>query len=58
MRSKLICSNFDGASVKFGNTSGVFKRLKDVVPQAIGIHYIAHKFELAIVDANKTISYI
>ena len=47
MRSKLICGNFDGASVKFGNTSGVLKRLKDEVPQAIGIHYIAHKFELA-----------
>ncbi|XP_076099754.1 zinc finger protein 862-like [Mytilus galloprovincialis] len=55
---KLICGNFDGASVNFGNKSGVFKRLKDEVPQAIGIHCIAHKLELAILDANKTIPYM
>lgn len=42
MSSTLICGNLDGAFVKFGNTSGVFKRLKDDVPQAISIHYIAH----------------
>jgi len=34
----LICGNFDGASVNFGNKSGVFKNVKDEVPQAIGIH--------------------
>lgn len=55
---KLICGNFDGTSVNFGNKCGVFKRLKDEVPQAIGIHCIAHKLELAILDANKTIPYM
>jgi hypothetical protein len=27
----LICGNFDGASVNFGNKSGVFKNVKDEV---------------------------
>jgi hypothetical protein len=46
----LICGNFDGASVNFGNKSGVFKRLSDEVPQAIGIHCIAQKLELAVMQ--------
>ena len=55
---KPIYWNFDGASVNFGNKAGVFKKLKDEVPQAIGIHCIAHKLELAVLDANKALPYM
>lgn len=55
---KLICANFDGASVNFGSKSGVFQKIKEFVPEVIGIHCIAHKLELAVLDANKKFSYM
>lgn len=55
---KLVCANFDGASVNFGSKSGVFQKIKEFVPEVIGIHCIAHKLELAVLDANKKFSYM
>lgn len=55
---KLVCANFDGASVNFGSKSGVFQKIKEFVPEVIGIHCIAHMLELAVLDANKKFSYM
>lgn len=40
---KLVCANFDGASVNFCPKSGVFQKIKEFVPEVIVIHCIAHK---------------
>ena len=50
---KLINANFDGASVMSGNVSGVQARLKKLQPGLIYTHCIAHKLELAVLDAMK-----
>lgn len=54
----LVCANFDGASVNFGCKSGVATRLKAVFPDIVAIHCIAHKLELAVLDASKTVKYM
>nr|XP_006818603.1 PREDICTED: zinc finger protein 862-like [Saccoglossus kowalevskii] len=53
-KTSLISSNFDGASVNMGKKTGVVTKIKDVVSSSIGIHCVAHKLELAILDACKT----
>ena len=50
---KLINVNFDGAAVMSGVLSGVQKRLKDVVLGLIYTHCVAHRLELAMLDALK-----
>ena len=50
---KLINVNFDGASVMSGHKSGVQKRLKDIQPGLIYTHCVAHRLELAMLDALK-----
>ncbi|CAC5389553.1 unnamed protein product [Mytilus coruscus] len=53
---KLLMIIFDGASVNFGSKSGVVKRIQDAVSERVfAIHCIAHKLELAVLDANKKI---
>lgn len=55
----LLLVNFDGASVNFGTKSDVVKRIQDTVSEhVIAIHYIAHKFEHSVLDANKSCSYM
>ena len=51
---KLITVNFEGASVMSGHKSGVQKRLKDIQqPGLIYTHCVAHRLELAMLDALK-----
>ena len=49
----LINVNFDGATVMSGHKSGVQKRLKDIQPGLIYTHCVAHRLELAMLDALK-----
>ncbi|XP_070560279.1 zinc finger protein 862-like [Ptychodera flava] len=53
VKPSLIMANFDGASVNFGEKNGVVKRMKDIFPTLISLQCIAHKLELAALDANK-----
>ncbi|XP_077862484.1 zinc finger protein 862-like, partial [Saccoglossus kowalevskii] len=41
-----------------GKKTGVVTKIKDVVPSSISIHCVAHKLELAILDACKTVKQI
>ena len=50
---KLINVNFDGASVMSGHKSGVQKRLKDIQPGLMYTYCVAHRLELAMLDALK-----
>ena len=56
--SKVICANFDGASVMMGQTNGVAGQLKRRVPHIIVLHCVAHKLELAVLDAVKWFPYL
>lgn len=47
-------ANFDGASVMLGKRGGVIRKIKEVIPSALGIHCVAHKLELAVLNANKS----
>ena len=51
---RLVNVNFDGASVMSGHVSGVQKRFKDVQPGLIYTHCVAHRLELAVLDAIKS----
>ncbi|XP_006823169.1 zinc finger protein 862-like [Saccoglossus kowalevskii] len=53
IKQSLVMANFDGASVNFGNKNGVTKKLTDINPALISLQCIAHKLELAVLDANK-----
>jgi hypothetical protein len=54
----LVCANFDGASVMLGKKSGVITHIQRQVPQIIPIHCVAHKLELAILDAVKNLPFL
>ena len=49
----LACANFDG-NVMLGHKGGVITKIKEVIPTALGIHCVAHKLELAVLDASKS----
>lgn len=49
----LVGFGADGASVMMGRQNGVLKKIKDDVPHLIEMHCVAHKLELAILDAFK-----
>ncbi|XP_070550824.1 zinc finger protein 862-like [Ptychodera flava] len=49
----LVCANFDGASVNMGKKTGVVTKIKGIIPSVVGIHCVAHKLELSILDASK-----
>lgn len=52
----LISCNFDGASVMMGCKSGVQARLKDIMGwDILAVHCVAHKLELGVLDAVKTL---
>ena len=51
----LVAQAYDGASVMSGSCSGVQQRIREIVPQAVYIHCMAHKLNLVIVDAVKSI---
>lgn len=56
--SKVVCANFDGASVMMGEINGVAGRLKRRVPHIVILHCVAHKLELAVLDAVKRVPYL
>ena len=57
-RSKVVCANFDGASVMVGEINGVAGQLKRLVPHIVVLHCVAHKLELAVLDAVKGVAYL
>jgi len=57
-KEKLIGCNFDGASIMMGSKSGVSTLLKQRIPHIISIHCVAHRLELAVLDAVKTVPYL
>jgi hypothetical protein len=52
----LICANFDGASVNLGQKGGVIAKIRDVIPDVMGLHCVAHKLELAAHDVTNILS--
>ena len=54
-KSKLVAIGTDGASVNTGKNTGVVKRLRDEVPHLVGVHCMAHRLELPLNDAAKTV---
>jgi hypothetical protein len=56
---KLVCCNFDGASVMSGEKGGVIAHMrKEIEFPVLYMHCIAHKLELAVLDANKTCKFM
>lgn len=59
LREKLVGCNFDGANVMMGAKGGVSKKLEDKVGHPLCIiHCVAHKLELAVLDAVKRCPYL
>ena len=52
----LACGS-DGASVMTGVRNGVIAKLRQDVPWLIGIHCVAHKLELAVLDGIRDVQY-
>lgn len=57
-KTKLVGLGKDGASVNVGSQSGLGAILKRDIPYLIQIHCIAHKLELAVLDACKQVNYV
>ena len=59
LKEKLAGCNFDGASVMMGKRGGVTQQLQAKIGRpVIVIHCVAHRLELAVLDAVKTCSYL
>ena len=56
--SKLVGLGTDGASVNCGPRSGIGAIINKDIPHLVHIHCIAHKLELAVLDACKQVAYI
>ena len=52
-RRKVVCLGTDGASVMMGKHAGVAALLREDVPHLVALHCVAHRLELAILDAIK-----
>lgn len=52
----IIAQLYDGANVMSGKNRGLQARIKEIHPQAIYIHCLAHKLNLVIVDSYAKIS--
>ena len=55
---KVVCANFDGASVMMGKINGVAGKLDRRIPYIVILHCVAHKLELAVLDAVKQVPYL
>ncbi|CAB3986303.1 Hypothetical predicted protein [Paramuricea clavata] len=55
---KIINANFDGASVMSGHVSGVRARMAEKQPGLVFTHCVAHRLELAVLDAIKSEEYL
>ncbi len=51
----MVSQGYDGAAVMSGCVSGVQKRIRELVPQAVYIHCHAHCLNLVLVDCVKSI---
>ena len=47
-KSKLIAQCFDGASVMSRELNGLQAKIKEVVPQAVFVHCMAHRLNLVL----------
>ncbi|XP_052241384.1 zinc finger protein 862-like [Dreissena polymorpha] len=56
--SKIVSVNFDGAAVMMGCKSGVSALMKEKNPRIVSIHCVAHKLELGVLDAVRSIDYL
>ena len=54
--SSIVSQGYDGAAVMSGCVSGVQKRIRELVPQAIYVHCHAHCLNLVLVDCVKSIT--
>ena len=57
-KNKMIGFGSDGASVNVGSEAEVAALLKQDIPYLISIHCVAHKLELATLDACKEVTYV
>lgn len=53
-----MCCNFDGANVMSGHLNGVQARIKIKQPGCVYLWCVAHRLELAVLDAIKNDSYL
>lgn len=51
----LVGQGYDGAAVMSGKCSGVQARIRSIVPQALYVHCFAHRLNLVIVQAVKSV---
>lgn len=59
LKEKLAGCNFDGANVMMGKKGGVMQHLQAKIGRPIIVmHCVAHRLELAVLDAVKTCSYL
>ncbi|KAJ8037620.1 Adenylosuccinate lyase [Holothuria leucospilota] len=56
--AKMVSVCFDGASVMMGAKGGVATLEKKDIPRLVEIHCVAHRLELAVLDALKSNSYL
>nr|XP_028596611.1 nucleolar complex protein 2 homolog isoform X3 [Podarcis muralis] len=56
-KSKLTAISFDGAGANMGTVSGVAKQFQDNCPGLVAVHCVAHRLELAIGDAFKSVKF-
>lgn len=54
----LVCANFDGASVMQGHKNGVVSFISSEAPWIVPVHCVAHKLELAALDAVNNFPYL
>lgn len=55
-KSKLIAQCYDGASVMSGHLNGLQVRIKEVAPQAVFVHCLAHRLNLVLQQSVGKIS--
>ncbi|KAJ4447030.1 hypothetical protein ANN_09018 [Periplaneta americana] len=55
-KGKLVGQCYDGASVMSGHLNDLQKKVKEVAPQAISIHCLAHRLDLVLQDSLKQVS--
>lgn len=55
-RKKLIAQCYDGASVMSGHLNGLQMKMKDIAPQAVFVHCLAHRLNLVLKQSLSSIS--
>ena len=53
--SSMVSQGYNGTAIMSGSVSGVQKRIRELVPQAVYIHCHAHCLNLVLVDCVKSI---